>query len=294
MTSTDLNVQLANAQLGSHIAGIDLGREMSQSDFDRLEQAFDRAGVLVLRGQRLTPEQHIDFSRRFGELEIHVVQQYLLPGYPEIFRVSNLVENGKRIGGSGEFWHSDVTYLAQPSRCSLLYGIEIPMEDGQPLGDTLFASTADAYDALPPQMQRRLAPLRAVHRFSDVYARENRRRQLPQRTADGATDEQIKARTPEVIHPVIRTHPRTGRKCLYVNEGFTVSIVGMPAAESDALLRDLFAHCIQDRFVYRHRWQVGDLVMWDNCSTIHCATGGYGPQHRRLLYRTTVQGSIPF
>ncbi len=245
--------------------------------------------VLVFRNQKLTPEQQIAFSRGFGDLERHVVERYLLPGHPEIFRVSNIVENGQRIGGSGEFWHTDLSYVAEPSRGSLLYSIEVPTRNGVVLGDTEFASTASAYDALPAGMKKRLTGLRAVHRFGDIYAKVAAR----QGTAPQLSSEQ-KSKTPDVVHPVVIRHPFSGRLGLFVNEGFTVNIVGLPAAESDALLAELYAHCRRPEFVYRHRWQLGDLIMWDNWGTVHRATGGYTADERRLMHRTTLKASMPF
>lgn len=283
-------VQPSTAPLGNEITGLDISRPLDAETFKQLSHAFARHSVLVFRGQTLTPEEHIRFSRGFGELEIHVVERYLLPGHPEIFRVSNIVENGQRIGGSGEFWHTDLSYVQQPSRGSLLYSIEVPTRDGVVLGDTEFASTAAAYEALPQSMKDTLKGMRAVHRFSDIYAKVAR-----QRNAGGSDlSSAQKEKTPDVVHPVVLRHPVSRRDSLFVNEGFTVRILGMPEDESRDLLAELYAHCKRPEFVYVHKWQAGDLVMWDNWSTIHRATGGYTDQERRLLHRTTLKATVPF
>ncbi|MEO8202923.1 MAG: TauD/TfdA family dioxygenase [Betaproteobacteria bacterium] len=280
--------------LGYFAEGIDLSKDLDAASFDRLHEAFNANGVMVFRGQRLSPEAHIAFSRRFGELEIHVVTQFLLEGYPELFKISNLMQDGKRVGASAEYWHSDLTYMARPSRCSLLYAIEVPVDpDGTTRGDTMFASTMLAYDALPDAMKRKLAPLKGVHRFLDAYNRQNERRAERGVARTAMQEKELREKTPDVLHPVVRTHPFTGRKCLYVNEGFTVGIEGMGEVEGRALIAELHAHCMRPEFGYRHQWQVGDLVVWDNCSTVHSGTTDYGPDHRRLLYRTTVKGGVP-
>ena len=185
-------------------------------------------------------------------------------------------------------WHTDLSYTAEPSRCSLLYALEVPFENGVALGDTLFVNTCAAYDALPDEMKARLAGLKATHSYTARYQR------MQQGGSRVELDEDQKKAVPEVVHPIVRTHPFTGRKCLYVNEGFTVGIVGMPKDESDALLADLYEHVTDARFMYRHRWQVGDLLMWDNCSTQHNAIANYAPHQRRHMRRTTVRGSAPF
>ena len=280
--------------LGHAVEGIDLSKDVDAATFRKLDADFCANGVMVFRGQEITPEEHIRFSRHFGELEIHVVTQYLLAGHPEIFKISNLMQDGKRVGASAEYWHSDLTYMAKPSRCSLLYAIEIPQDaSGHPLGDTLFASTMLAYDALSDAMKQKLAPLKGVHRFMDAYNKQNDRRAAGGIARTAMQEKELRDKTPDVLHPVVRTHPFTGRKCLYVNEGFTVGIDGMPEDEGKALIRELHAHCMRPEFAYRHQWQVGDLVIWDNCSTIHSGTSDYGPEHRRLLYRTTVKGGVP-
>jgi taurine dioxygenase len=285
VTTSRFRVLPSTAPLGNEIVGLDLSQPLDADTYAELHRAYDAHSVLVYRNQHLTPEQHIRFSKGFGPLEIHVVAKYLLPGHPEIFRVSNILENGQRIGGSGEFWHTDLSYVAQPSRGSLLYSIEVPMRDGKPLGDTLYASTAAAYDALSNAMKKRLEGLVGIHRFSDVYSKVGR-----ERAGAAAMTDELKAKVPEVRHPVVKVHPNTGRKCLFVNEGFTLGIEGMPDDEASALLRELFDHCTRPEFVYRHVWQVGDLVMWDNYATIHRGTGGYSADERRLLHRTTLQG----
>jgi taurine dioxygenase len=165
----------------------------------------------------------------------------------------------------------------------------VPFKDGRSLGDTQFASMTAAYDALPDSLKRRIERLKAVHRFGDVYAKV-----AQARGGTSAMTSQQKAKLPDVIHPVVHVHPFSGRKSLFVNEGFTVAIVGMPEDESSALLKELFAHCIRPDLVYTHQWQVGDLVMWDNWATQHRGTGGYTAEQRRLMFRTTLKGSVPF
>ncbi|WP_044564477.1 TauD/TfdA family dioxygenase [Azospirillum sp. B4] len=273
--------------LGAEVIGLDLSRPLPEPDFRRIRRTLAERQVVVVRGQAdLTPEQHIAFSRRFGPLEIHIQHHFHLPGHPEILVVSNVIEDGRPIGlaDAGRYWHSDLSYMALPSLGSLLHAREIP-EDA---GDTLFASLAAAYDALPVETQRRLQGLTAVH----SYAARNRAQQaVTGALRPGLTAEQ-EARVPPVVHPVVRAHPETGRPSLFISEGFTTRIVELPEEESAALLAELFAHSIQDRFIYRHRWRPDDLVIWDNRQGIHLATG-VPPAVRRTLYRTTVQGDKP-
>jgi taurine dioxygenase len=252
---------------------------------------FHEHEVVFFRGQNLTPEQHIAFSRRFGELEHHVRQDCCRPGYPEIFVVSNILENGRPIGtrDAGLFWHSDLAYMREPSRGSLFYAREVPHDDdGNPLGDTLFASAVAAYEALDAETKRKLEGLKAVNSYVKGYYRERKSGPRPP-----LTPEQL-ARVPDVEHPVVRTHPYTGRKCLFVNEGYTSRIAGMTMEESDALLARLFAHVTSPEFVYRHKWRVGDFLMWDNCSVQHLAISDYELPRRRRMERTTLHGSAPF
>ncbi len=281
-----MQITEANAPLGAEVTGIDLSAGVDDATFRQLEDLFHARGVIVIRGQRLTPEQHIAFSRRFGNLEIHVATQYLKPGFPEILVVSNIVEEGRNIGlaDAGQYWHSDLSYIANPSRCSLLHAVEVPERDGVVLGETLFASAGYAYDTLPDDLRGRLEELTAVHRYGDRYQK--------QQAAGGRgalSDEQLK-KVPDVRHPVIRPHPITGRKVVFVNEGFTAFIEGMPAEESAVLLARLFEHIVRPESLYTHRWQVGDLLMWDNGLTQHRAIRNYELPLRRLMHRTTVAG----
>ena len=275
-----------NAVLGAEIVGIDLARPLNDADFARVHRAHLDHGVLVFRDQQLTPEQHIAFSRRFGELQIHVLRQFLLAGHLEIFIIANVIENGQPVGlgDAGKFWHSDLSYKDIPSLGSMLYAQELPAEGG----DTLFASQQAAYDTLPAELKKLLEGKRAAHsyvaRYNDeVFAGVQR----PTLTA-----EQL-AEVKPAIHPVVRTHPETGRKGLFVNENFTTHILDLPADESRDLLKELYAHSARPEFIYRHQWQANDLVFWDNRALIHLATGC--PSHlRRRMHRTTIQGDVPF
>lgn len=284
-------VRRLSPSFGAEITEIDLSQQIDDETLSRIETLFNAEGLLVFRNQGLVPKQHIDFSRRFGELEIHFLKQFLNPEHPELLVVSNIIENDKPIGqaDAGQAWHTDLSYAAEPSRGSLIYAIEIPEKDGEPLGDTLFANTACAYDALPEEMKRKLNGLNASHAFDARYrhAKKSRARQVD------LTDAQ-RAGAKEIAHPVVRRHPVTGRKCIYVNKVFTIRILGLPEEESSDLLEGLFAHCVRPEFVYRHKWRVGDLVMWDNCSTLHCAVGDYAWPQRRWLQKTTLKGTVPF
>jgi taurine dioxygenase len=284
--SQAFDIRAFDAPLGAEVVGLDLSRPLSQEDFARLHRAHLDHHVLVFRDQRITPEQQVDFSRRFGPLQIHVLRNFQLAGHPEILIVSNIKENGQPIGlgDAGHYWHSDLSYVAKPSLGSMLHAQELPSEGG----DTLFANQHAAYEALPESLKTRIANLQAEHWYLCKY--EELRARSPWRPK--LTQEQIDEVKPQV-HPVVRTHPENGRKALFVSEHFTTRIVGLPEDESRDLLNELFAHSTKPEFVYRHQWQPHDMVFWDNRSVMHLAAGT--PDHlRRKLYRTTIEGSVPF
>jgi taurine dioxygenase len=283
-----LKIIQANAPLGAEIV-FDLSREMDDATFKAIEDAFHANIVIVFRNQHLTDEAHIAFSRRFGELEVHIVKKYLLPDHPEILLVSNIRnEAGEHIGlaDAGFTWHTDVSYRKNPSRCSLLYAKEVPEENGVTLGNTLFCNTIEAYEVLPQTLKQFLEGKRAIHRYSE-------RMRVPGSPRPKLTAAQL-AETPDVAHPIVRTHPYTGRKSLYVTKGECIGIEGVPDDEGKAVIEELHDHCIRPEFLYRHQWQVGDLLMWDNATSMHLAICDYALPQRRLMHRTTVIGSVPF
>ncbi|MFT3663751.1 TauD/TfdA dioxygenase family protein [Piscinibacter sp.] len=282
----DFVVRRLDAPLGAELTGLDLGSALDDAAFARIHRAHLDHHVLVLRDQRITPRQQIDFSRRFGPLQIHVLHQFQLPGHPEILVVSNIVENGRPIGlgDAGHYWHSDLSYVEKPSLGSMLHAQELPSEGG----DTLFANMHLAYDTLPAALKRSVEGLRAEHSYLCKY--EALRARSPWRPR--LSDAQIAQVKPQV-HPVVRTHPETGRKALFVSEHFTTRIVGLPEDESADLLARLFAHSVRPEHVYRHRWRPHDMVFWDNRCVIHLATGCPDTLRRRLN-RTTIEGDRPF
>ena len=285
-------VRKCDAALGAEIV-FDLSRAIDDRTFAELEGIFHDNIVVFFRDQHLTNEQHIAFSRRFGELEIHIVKKYLLPEDPEILLVSNIKNDaGEHIGlaDAGFTWHSDTSYRKNPSRCSLLYAKEVPHRDGKPLGDTVFANCIAAYEALPDAMKRRLAGTKAIHRYS-------MRRRVDNSPRPKLTAAQL-AETPDIAHPIVRSHPYTGRKALYVTAGECIGIVlrdgeQMPEDEALDMIAELDAHCVRPEFCYRHSWRIGDLVMWDNASAMHLAICDYTLPERRLMHRTTVIGPEP-
>jgi taurine dioxygenase len=290
---TPFVLQSSNTMIGAEISEIDLRKPVDDRIFDAVAAAFDRYSVVVFRNQDLTPEQRIVFSRRFGPLQINVRSEFNKPGYPEIYTVSNTLVNGKPIGSrdAGRYWHSDLCYLPQPARASLMYALEVPQREGVSLGDTMFASAWAAYDDLPPDLKTRLAGLRAVNSYSAMF----NRKAAEFGVRPSLSDEDQKSKYPkDAVHPVIRTHPITRRKCIYVCEGYTTRILDIPESESRELLHLLFAQVTRPEYIYRHSWRVGDLVMWDNCAVQHLASFDYAPPLRRHMERTTVEGSIPY
>ena len=289
-------------RLGAEISGVDLSRPIADDLFVAVAKAFFDNEVVVFRGQKLSPEAQVGFTRRFGELEQHVRKESCLAGFPQILIVSNVLDEGGRAIGAqdaGRFWHSDLSYKREPSLLSALYALEVPARDGRVLGDTGFASATAAYEALPGPMQQRLQGLRNVHSYG-YYRAKNAKAQAEEAAAGlrvvqehTPTPAQL-ATVPDVEMPVVRTHPVTGRRALFVNEAHTSHIVGLPREEGDALLAELYRHILRPEFRYTHRWQPGDLLMWDNCAVQHKATFDYDLPLRRLMHRTTVRGSAPF
>ena len=283
----------SGAPIGAEILGLDLARPLDDATFAAVAAAFDRHSVIVFRDQALTPEQHIAFSRRFGSLQVNVRSEFNKPGYPEIYVVSNVEIDGKPIGSrdAGRYWHSDLCYLPKPSKASLLYAHEVPTRaDGTVLGDTCFASVWAAYDSLPEPTKRRLAGLSAANGYNYMYERKVGEFGLRPALSDA---ERATKYPRDAVHPVVRTHPTTGRKCLFVCEGYSHRILDVPETESRALLDALFAHIVAPEHVYRHKWRVGDLLMWDNAAVQHKVTNDYAPPLRRRLERCTVEGSAP-
>jgi taurine dioxygenase len=292
-----ISVKRIGKRFAAEISGVDLSAPLDDDTFAQVAKAFFDNEVVVFRDQRLTPAQQVAFTRRFGPLEAHVRKESRLADHDEIFVLSNKVDaSGKAIGAqdAGRYWHSDLSYKREPSLLSALYAVEVPVKDGVALGNTYFASTTAAYEGLSPQMKERVGRLHNVHSYREYrlknYAaqQEDMRRGIRTVQEFAPTPEQL-ASVPDMEVPVLRIHPVTGRKCLFVNEGHTSHLTGMSRAESDVLLAALYAHIAQPEFVYGHSWRPGDLLMWDNVAVQHKATFDYDPLPR-LMYRTTVRG----
>jgi len=285
--ATTFTVRPLSATLGAEITGIDLSQPVDDDTFDELRRVFHDSQIVVFRDQRLSPERQIDVSRRFGDLEIHISTEYLLPNHPEILVLSNRRVDGRHIGlvEAGSDWHSDLSYIARPSLGSLLYAIEVPTNGG----DTEWADMYAAYETLPDDVKRRIDGLKGIHTFD---RRRNPRVRIPNQHKGNAITYD---RSPDdAIHPLVRVHPATGRKALFVSPRFTIAIADMPDEEAQPLLDTLFAHQIRRDFIYHHKWQQGDLLFWDNRCLIHRACGGIRPPEIRHMHRTTVAGDVPF
>jgi taurine dioxygenase len=279
--------------LGARVEGLDLAQPLSDAQFRQLEQALGRYGVLSYPEQKLTSLQLKQFAERFGQLEINVANMYQEPGLPEVMILSNKIgADGKPLGLSdaGQDWHTDMSYSKMVAFSNILYGLEIPHRHGEPLGNTEFANMHAAYDELPETLKQRLAGMTITHDFAKFW---DMMRAKAGSTRPPLTPAQRQAKPP-VSHPVILRHPITGKNVLYANPGYSMRINEMSAAESDETLAFLFEHQLQTKFQYKHRWQVGDVLMWDNLGTLHNAVPDYRPDEPRYIKRCQVMATRYF
>jgi taurine dioxygenase len=280
-TSSHVTVVPSGAPLGAEAQGVDL-RTIDDAEFAALYQAWlDHLAVLV-RGQELTDEDLIPFSRRFGDLDWAPVQETgrrFVEGHPEIYVVSNVMENGAPIGslGAGEAtWHTDMSYLEDPPKASMLYALEVPTAGG----NTYFCSMYRAYEVLPDTLKRRISGLTVKHDAtynSGGYVRQG----------VAATDDPV--HSPGVYHPLVCRHPETGRRLLYLGRRRNAYIGELPLAESEALLDELWSYATEEEHVWHNQWRVGDLVLWDNRCTMH-RRDAFDPSARRIMHRTQIKG----
>ncbi|MDH3699909.1 MAG: TauD/TfdA family dioxygenase [Alphaproteobacteria bacterium] len=282
MDPAEIDVAPSDSVIGAEIRGVDLSHPIGDAVFARIHDAFLAHSVIYLRGQQLSPENLIDFSSRFGTLDIHHLVEHTLPGHPEVRVLSNVKKDGKPFGvaKSGRHWHSDLSYKEAPASATVLYGVETP-----PAGaDTLFADMYAAYAALPDPLRRQIAGRRAMHdrnfRYSQMY---------PDRPP--LSPEQLAA-VPPTPHPAVRTHPETGRPSLFLARDVVSGLEGMDDEAARRLVAAIEEFATEARFVYAHKWQQGDVVIWDNRCTLHRATP-FPDTERRVMYRTQIKGDRP-
>jgi taurine dioxygenase len=276
MRNSRIEAHPMSGAIGAEIVGIDLSRDLEDSDVEELRAAFNEYGVIFFREQNLSPEQHIAFAQRFGQININRFFK-AAPGYPQIAEVRKEPSQKANIGGG---WHTDHSYDQVPALGSILLAREVPPFGG----DTMFASMSHAYEALSDGLKRTLEQLRAVHSSRHVFGAASRYvKEAGDRLGNTADA------TQDASHPVVVRHPETGRKTLYVNPGFTLHFEGWSAAESKPLLDFLYAHAARPEFQTRFRWREGSIAFWDNRATWHFAVNDYHGE-RRLMHRITLEG----
>jgi taurine dioxygenase len=277
-----LALQPLGENAGIAAEGLDLNRPVDAADVDALRRALLDRLVLCIRGQTLPPLAYRDAMRVFGRPMMQLSERARHPEVDEIMILSSEDRDTKGDGGKlvvGAAWHTDDSYKAVPCSLTILYGVEVP-ETG---GDTQFVNMYRAYDALPPETRERIAGMRVIHKY-DSSRKQNK---IATRT------ESERAQTPDVTQPLVRTHPETGRKALYLNPNRMEQVVGLDRAESDALLDALTVHATQPKFQYRHKWQRGDILIWDNRCTMHKANADYPEGSRRFMHRLILEGTVP-
>jgi taurine dioxygenase len=269
---------------GAEILDVDI--KHADATLDGVVETFHRHGAILLRGQSLEPADLMRFIRRFGEPEGHTLVENTLPGFPNIYILSNRVdENGKPLGAhnDGIGWHTDYSYKAEPVMSTMLYAVEVPPEGS----DTLLADCCKAWNALPPERQAELDGKVVHHSWRHFMAtRDFNRMEDP--------PEDLLRDNPDVFHPLVRTHPADGRKALFPSTGTVKGVVGMPDEEGVRLVEEMVAFATQDAFVFRHKWQVGDVLMWDNRCTLHTGTLYDDSQYFRVMHRLWVKGDRPY
>jgi taurine dioxygenase len=276
-------ITATGAALGADVSGLDLAA-IDDEAFNVVHEAWLNHQVLLFRDQRLSDEDLVAFSRRLGDLDHAPVQENgrrFVEGHPEIYVVSNVVDQGVAIGslGSGEaVWHTDMSYLADPPKASALYALEVPPSGG----DTAFCTMYGAWEALPDAIRRRILDLRVKHDGTYNSGGYVRQGVVP-------TDDPVTA--PGTLHPLVSTHPETGRRCLYLGRRRNAYIEGLPLEDSEALLDQIWVYATDPALVWQHRWRAGDLVLWDNRCTMH-RREAFAPTARRVMHRTQIKGDL--
>ncbi|MBV6754032.1 taurine dioxygenase [Pseudomonas chlororaphis] len=275
-----LTITPLSAALGAQIDGVTLNRPLTVEHRDAIQQALLKYQVLFFRDQPLNPLQHVAFAAHFGDLHIHPIYPNV-PEQPEVMVLDTALTDVR----DNAIWHTDVTFLPTPALGAVLSAKQLPAFGG----DTLWASGIAAFEALSAPLQRLLDGLTATHNFVKSFPVER----FGNTPEDLARWEETRKKNPPLSHPVIRTHPVSGRKALFVNEGFTTRINELEEAESEAILKLLFAHATRPEFTIRWRWQENDVAFWDNRVTQHYAVDDYRP-NRRVMHRATILGDAPF
>lgn len=274
--------------LGATIEGVDLAA-LSDATTEAIIQTLGQFGVIRFPRQTLSAVDLKKFSACLGELEINVIGAFQEPGHPEVMILSNIVENGRPIGlgDAGQSWHADMSYSKVIAFANVLHALKVPQRDGKPLGATEFCDMCAAYDGLSAELKQQLEGKTALHDFSKYWDMARRR---PGNTRPPLSEAQRKAKPP-VSHPIVLTHPISGRKALYANPGYTMRINELPQEQSDQILELLFAHQTREAYRYVFRWQPGDVLVWDNLRTIHQAVADYGTAEHRLMKRCQVMAT---
>ncbi|MDO9707150.1 TauD/TfdA dioxygenase family protein [Paracraurococcus lichenis] len=287
-----LSIEPTGAVLGATVHGLDLRQTLSDAEFAGLLRALGEHGVLRIPGQAIGARHLRDFSVRFGPIQGSVTGRFHDGEVPEVGILSNIIRDGEPIGiaDAGQDWHTDMSYTAAKGFVNVLYAVQVPQRDGRPLGDTLFANMHAAYAELPAEVKRRLAGMTVRHDFNVFWERMRTR---PGSMRAPLTPEQ-RAKRPPAVHPIFMTHPITGRTVLYCNPGYAERIVELPDAESREMLDYLFAHQLQPRYQWAHRWTVGDVLLWDHIGTLHNAIPDYRPEEHRLMLRCQVMADRIF
>ncbi|NYT38180.1 TauD/TfdA family dioxygenase [Allopusillimonas soli] len=271
----DVEVLPLAAALGAEVKGVNVAEGVGDDQMAVVLDALHTYGVIVLRDQRLTPQQQVAFCRRLGPMRVSFMTDVAVPEAPELTIVSNIVKDGRPIGlvDAGALWHTDGSYLPQPDMYTVLHAIQIPQRDGTSLGETRFMSTAAVYENLPDDIREKIDSAQGVHSLSYHIQRkiEGNFKAPP-----------AKDSKPDVLHPAVIQHPVTKRKGIYLTEGHTKAIQGLPEQEGRELLDVIATFAKQPQFLYRHKWREGDLLVWDNVGTQHLAITDYGTMPRRL------------
>jgi taurine dioxygenase len=282
-----MKIKKLQGSFGAKICNIDLKSNLEREDLEKIQTAFVKYQLLIFPSQKLQPEHQLTWTKHFGPVQKLYAEEHRIPDCPEVVVLSNEQINGKHVGvvAAGDYWHSDLSPSKNPGLATILYARRLPLEGG----DTEFADMHMAYQTLSTKMRERIANLRGIHCVSKL-----RNHRVKVTRPGGRAYYKKQNEIPDVSHPLVRTHPVSGLKSLYLSPRFTIGIENMENIKAQPLLDELFAHQIKPEHVYRHKWKIDDLVMWDNRSLNHRACGGYKTDDIRRIHRTSTLGDQPF